>query len=94
MAASGPETMSTLRSEWLVDAACHGQLSKGNVGQLSYLLLLEDVVVVFTCWICRESFGGRQELRWHELEAHLSSCSRCGARHSGKCAQAAEDSDR
>ena len=39
---------------------------------------------MFSCWVCKESYEGRRALRRHELEGHLSHCSRCGGRHSGK----------
>ena len=49
------------------------------------MLLSPEGELVITCWICRESFQDRRALRRHELSAHLSQCTKCGATHSEKC---------
>ena len=57
----------------------------GDVGQFMLMLLGPEGELMVACWICKQSFQDRRALRRHEMEAHLSQCTRCGARHSGKC---------
>ena len=57
-----------------------------DVGQTMLMLLSPEAELAIRCWICRESFQDRRALRRHELNAHLSHCTKCNATHSGKCA--------
>ena len=56
------------------------------VGQLMLMLLGKEGELMISCWICKKLFQDRRALRRYELEAHLSHFTRCGARHSGRCA--------
>ena len=74
MAARRPEALPALRPEWLVD-----------VGQLMLMLLGKEAELLLSCWICNQGFEDRRAFRRHELAGHLSQCTRCSGRHSGKC---------
>ena len=50
------------------------------------MLLSPEGELAITCWLCKESFQDRRAFRSHELNAHLSHCTKCGAKHSGQCA--------
>ena len=58
----------------------------GDIGQTMLMLLSPEGELVIACWICKESFQDRRALRRHEMSAHLSHCTKCAAKHSGKCA--------
>ena len=49
------------------------------------MLLSPEGELVISCRICRQSFQDRRALRRHETYTHLSHCTKCGAKHSGKC---------
>ena len=83
MAARRPEALPTLRAEWLVDAGRRG--AGADVGQLMLMLLGKEAELLLSCWICNQGFEDRRALRRHELAGHLSQCTRCSGRHSGKC---------
>ena len=57
----------------------------GDVGQSMLMLLSPEGELVIACWICRDTFQDCRALRRHELSAHLSHCTKCGTKHSGKC---------
>ena len=57
----------------------------GDVGQFMLMVLGPEGELMVACWICKQSLQDRSALRRHDMEAHLSQCTRCGARHSGKC---------
>ena len=57
----------------------------GDIGQTMLMLLSPEGELATRCWLCRESFQDRRALRSHELNAHLSHCTKCGAKHSGRC---------
>ena len=83
MAARRPEALPTLRAEWLVDAGRRG--AGADVGQLMLMLLGKEAELLLSCWICNQGFEDCRALRRHELAGHLSQCTRCSGRHSGKC---------
>ena len=58
----------------------------GDIGQTMLMLLSPEGELVIACWMCKEPFQDRRALRRHEVSAHLSHCTKCGAKHSGKCA--------
>ena len=49
------------------------------------MLLAPEGELVINCWISKDSFQDRHALRSHELNTHLSHCTKCGAKHPGKC---------